>query len=78
MTTPQYLTHYEDNRVQEFLDELFERHTVLFVGYGLEEWEILERILRKGQLKPSDRCDVVLLGSGSRLGWLDIQNLEGE
>lgn len=49
MTTPQYLIHYDDKRVQDFLDELFDRHTVLFLGYGLEEWEVLEHILRKGR-----------------------------
>lgn len=49
MTTPQYLIHYDDKGVQEFLDELFNRYTVLFLGYGLEEWEVLEHILRKGR-----------------------------
>jgi hypothetical protein len=48
MTTPQYLNHYNDKRVQDFLYELFNRYTVLFLGYGLEEWEVLEHILRKG------------------------------
>ena len=50
MTTSQYLTHYENRFVQEFLGELFEKHTVLFVGYGLEEAEILEHILRRGKV----------------------------
>jgi hypothetical protein len=48
MTTPQYLKHYSDGQVQDFLLDLFERHTVLFLGYGLDEMEILEHILRKG------------------------------
>ena len=47
MATPQYLEHYNDEQVQYFLDELFNRHTVLFLGYGLEEWEVLEHMLRK-------------------------------
>lgn len=49
VTTPDYLHHYEDEFVRQFLDELFKRYTVLFIGYGLEEWEILEHVLRKGQ-----------------------------
>jgi len=49
MTTPQYLIHYDDKRVKDFLDELFDRYTILFLGYGLEEWEVLEHILRKGK-----------------------------
>lgn len=49
MTTPQYIIHYDDECVKEFLDELFDRYTILFLGYGLEEWEVLEHILRKGK-----------------------------
>ena len=49
MTTPQYLKHYENEHVQEFLKQLFDRYIVLFLGYGLEEWEVLEHILRKGK-----------------------------
>lgn len=49
ITTLDYLQHYSDRRVQDFLSDLFERQTVLFVGYGLDESEILEHILRKGE-----------------------------
>ena len=48
ITTPDYLRHYINEKVILFLEELFKRYTVLFVGYGLEEAEILEHILRKG------------------------------
>jgi hypothetical protein len=48
VTTKDYLDHYEDSNVQRFLRSLFERKTVLFLGYGLEESEILEYIFRKG------------------------------
>jgi SIR2-like domain len=47
LTTRQYLEHYEDEGVRIFLRELFARYTVLFIGYGLEEEEILEHIFRK-------------------------------
>lgn len=49
VTTKDYLKHYYDDRVQEFLGQLFVRHTVLFIGYGLEEAEILEHILRRAK-----------------------------
>ena len=49
VTTKQYLEHYEDETVQAFLGELFQKKTILFIGYGLEEVEILEHILRKGR-----------------------------
>lgn len=46
LTTRQYLEHYSDDRIQTLLENLFRDHTVLFVGYGLEEAEILEQIFR--------------------------------
>lgn len=48
VTTSDYLEHYDNRFVQDFLGDLFERKTVLFIGYGLEEAEILEHILRRG------------------------------
>lgn len=54
ITTRDYLTHYDDENVQTFLTDLFSRKTVLFIGYGLEEAEILEHILRRGAAKHSD------------------------
>ena len=51
VTTKDYLAHYDDKTVQNFLNELFEKKTVLFIGYGLEEAEILEHILRRGGVK---------------------------
>lgn len=48
ITTRDYLDHYSTKEVQDFLRYLFERKTVLFLGYGLEETEVLEHILRRG------------------------------
>ena len=48
VSTRQYITHYRDDLVQVFLGKLFEGdYTVLFVGYGLEEEEILEYVTQK-------------------------------
>lgn len=44
----QYISHYGDSRVIAFLQEVFSKWTVLFVGYGLAELEILEYIIRAG------------------------------
>jgi hypothetical protein len=49
-TTLQYLEHYDDDIVKNFLKELFNKKTVMFMGYRLEEAEILEHILRKGNV----------------------------
>ena len=51
VTTKHYVKHYandrtgSENRVLTFLDSLFNRKTVLFIGYGLEELEILEYVI---------------------------------
>lgn len=54
VTTREYLEHYDDLNVKEFLSDLFVRKTVLFIGYGLEEDEVLEHILRRGGVRESD------------------------
>lgn len=54
VTTKDYLEHYDDKNVQAFLGQLFSSKTVVFLGYGLEEAEILEHILRRGGV---DRID---------------------
>lgn len=53
VTTRDYLEHYDHENVKEFLGELFDKKTILFLGYGLEEAEILEHILRRGSVKPT-------------------------
>lgn len=47
VTTKDYLAHYDHPKVAHFLVELFKHNVVLFLGYGLEESEILEHILRR-------------------------------
>ncbi len=44
-----YIEHYADPRVREFLSAMFKNHTVLFVGYGLAELEVLEHIIRSDE-----------------------------
>ena len=59
MTTPDYVRHYanergvggsnQENYVLNFLGHLFTHKTVLFVGYGLDELEILEYVILKAR-----------------------------
>jgi len=51
VTTREYLKHYDNEHVKHFLKELFQNNVVLFIGYGLEEAEILEHILRRGEAR---------------------------
>lgn len=57
LTTPQYLERYASHSIRQgtnenpfltFLEFLFKLKNVLFIGYGLEEFEILEYVLQKG------------------------------
>jgi hypothetical protein len=60
LTTQDYVRHYandrsaegpeRENRVLTFLGFLFSQKNVLFVGYGLEELEILEYVIVKARL----------------------------
>jgi SIR2-like domain len=62
LTTQHYVRHYandrlsgsadKENRVLTFLEHLFQQKTVLFVGYGLEELEILEYVILKARRRP--------------------------
>lgn len=54
ITTRDYLDHYSTKETQEFLTYLFKSKTVLFLGYGLEEIEVLEYILRRGSATDKD------------------------
>ena len=58
MTPGDYARHYandhlvaRENYVLRFLEHLFGLKTVLFIGYGLEELEILEYIILKAQTR---------------------------
>ncbi|MBK8276395.1 MAG: SIR2 family protein [Nitrospira sp.] len=55
ISTRDYLDHYSTEEVREFLGHLFKKKTVLFLGYGLEETEILEHILKRGDVSRGDR-----------------------
>jgi SIR2-like domain len=60
MTTRDYITRYandrggddpkSENRTLTFLSHLFQEKTVLFIGYGLEDLEILEYVIQKGRM----------------------------
>jgi len=54
LTISDYLFHYQNEKIQSFLNHLFTRFTVLFIGYGLEEYELLEFLVYKSQIHTSD------------------------
>lgn len=56
LTIPQYITRYNASEFQEFLKSIFATYTVLFIGYGMEEFELLDFII--GKYKPGDEIEL--------------------
>jgi hypothetical protein len=55
VTIVDYMTHYEPGGGPAvFLEEVFKSYTVLFLGYGLEEYEILEFIISKSHPRKNE------------------------
>jgi len=47
-TTSDYLIRYNDkSKIKTFLEEIFKNYVVLFIGYGLSEFEILDFLVLK-------------------------------
>lgn len=46
-TVPQYIQRYTDNPFRKFLETIFNEYVVLFVGYGLSEFELLDFLITK-------------------------------
>jgi hypothetical protein len=51
-TVPAYIQRYTNPEFRGFLGRIFREYTVLFLGYGLTEFEILEFILRDSFINP--------------------------
>ena len=46
-TTSQYLRQYQTDNYKQFLTSLFKKYVVLFIGYGLSEFELLDFLVLK-------------------------------
>lgn len=46
-TVPQYIQRYNDPRFQRFLLRIFQENVILFLGYGMEEFELLDFLVAK-------------------------------
>jgi hypothetical protein len=55
MTIVDYMKHYKHGlKPAVFLQEVFEKYIVLFVGYGLEEYEIIEFLISKSSTEKGE------------------------
>ncbi|MFC2069794.1 SIR2 family protein [Chloroflexota bacterium] len=46
-TTPRYIDRYRNDDFGHFLERIFDQYVVLFVGYGMSEFELLDFIITK-------------------------------
>jgi hypothetical protein len=52
MTTSQYVNNYRDEKgLRGFLDKMFRERTVIFIGSGMQEFEIIEHCLKQSPFK---------------------------
>lgn len=52
-TVSEYMRRYTDPEFRRFLGRIFREYIVLFLGYGVAEFEILDFILRDNPINPS-------------------------
>lgn len=46
-TVRQYINRYNNSEFKQFLEEVFREYTVLFLGYGMAEFELLDFLITK-------------------------------
>jgi hypothetical protein len=61
ITIYDYFKHYGYECVSSFLKSLFQDKIVLFIGYGLEEFEILEYIVKKAEIAKINKQHYILM-----------------
>jgi len=62
ITLVDYMNQYRENSlISVFLEELFTKYIVLFIGYGLEEYEILDFMISKIKRKDRNISHFILL-----------------
>lgn len=52
-TVSEYIKRYTEPKFNTFLEKIFREYTVLFLGYGVAEFEIIEFILRNNPKNPA-------------------------
>lgn len=61
ISTKDYLKHYSSDEITTFLKHLFSDKTVLFLGYGLEELEVLEHVLKNSEQQGAQQKRLFIL-----------------
>ena len=75
-TVPQYISRYNNDNFKAFLDAIFANYVVLFVGYGMDEFEVLDYLISKFTPKLSKELKHFILMPYYR-GEEDILDFDG-
>jgi hypothetical protein len=51
LTVDQYLDRYNSEEFISFLNNIFENYTVVFIGYGLDEYEVMDHLFKSARSK---------------------------
>lgn len=60
-TVPQYIKQYNNEDHIRFLKSIFAEYTILFIGYGMEEFELLDFIYMKNVVTENKQCKDYIL-----------------
>ncbi|MGA1863252.1 SIR2 family protein [Deferribacter thermophilus] len=60
-TVSDYIKRYNQKKIKNFLEEIFEKYTVLFLGYGLGEFELLDFLITKSETKNKELKHFILI-----------------
>ncbi|MBP7791528.1 MAG: SIR2 family protein [Candidatus Goldbacteria bacterium] len=58
----EYLARYNDSDFKQFLERVFSKNTILFIGYGLEEFELLDYICKNDKSQKTEKRKFYLKG----------------
>jgi len=60
-TVRNYLEHYSKKTIKEFLERLFSEYSIMFVGYGLDEFEVMDFLFTKAHYTTKELKHFILL-----------------
>jgi hypothetical protein len=61
LTLPKYFKRYRNPIFQSFMTKIFAEYSIVFLGYGLDEFEVLDFLLNKYEKETSERKHWILL-----------------
>jgi hypothetical protein len=61
ISVKQYFIRYTNLKFQDFLKQIFAEKVILFIGYGLNEFEVLDFLITKSRVSPTEKSKHFIL-----------------